>query len=266
MAVYYLSLLGAYAAQYIKSRLAYRVDFAAAVLMEMLQQLLLLVTVFVVFRHVPALKGWTRDELLFIYGYFLIPWGLFSAMAGKLWYFGEHFVVKGELDRLLTRPAPNLFQLLLEGLELESLIGVVNGTALLVTAGRWAGVEWRWWDGPLLLAGLAGSVLVYLGIYVGANAVALFTDSKTQLPAMVFNINHHYGRYPVNFYNRPLRFIMTCVLPFAFVGVYPSAYFLRREAGWLLWALLTPLAGALSFAAACGLWRAGLRRYCGAGS
>lgn len=262
---HYLSLLGAYIVQHVKTRVEYRVDLVTSMLMELAQQAVLLVVVLVVFRHVPNLKGWSQAEILFIYGYFLIPWALFNTLSGKLWDFGEDFIVRGEMDRLLTRPLPSLLQLILEGIELESLVGLVSGGVLMGVYGRAAGVEWQWTDGPLLLLGVAGSVLVYLGVYISIHAVAFFSDSKNQLEPMVWNINNHYGRYPVDFYNRPLRFLLTWVLPFAFVGVYPSAYFLRRG-DWLAWAALTPLVGVVCMGLAIWLWRAGVRRYEGAGS
>ncbi len=263
---YYLSLLGAYAAQYAKSRLEYRADLLAALLMTLAEQLVLLAVVLVVFRHVPTLQGWTRAEILFIYGYFLIPWSLFDTVSGKLWDFGELYVVKGEMDRLLTRPVPSMFQLLMEGLTLEGLIGLVSGSALMLICGKAAGVTWQGWDAPLLLLGVTGSFLVYLGVYMSAVTLNFFSDSKSELQPMIFNINYHYGRYPVDFYNRPIRFLISWVLPFAFVGVYPAAYFLRREPQWLGWALLTPMVGAVCTAVALWLWRRGVQRYHGAGS
>ncbi|MGR5875816.1 ABC-2 family transporter protein [Bacillus pacificus] len=45
---------------------------------------------------------------------------------------------------------------------------------------------------------------------------------------LMYNIGN-YGRYPVNIYNRVIRFILTFVLPFAFVGVYPAAYFFKEN-------------------------------------
>ncbi len=47
---------------------------------------------------------------------------------------------------------------------------------------------------------------------------------------MMYNIGN-YGRYPVDIYNRVIRYVLTWVLPFAFVGVYPSAYFCVKRNG-----------------------------------
>lgn len=72
---------------------------------------------------------------------------------------------------------------------------------------------------------------------------------------LMYNIGN-YGRYPVNIYNRVIRFILTFVLPFAFVGVYPAAYFLRKTE-WNSYAFATPLVGVICFTIAITLWNQG---------
>jgi len=69
----------------------------------------------------------------------------------------------------------------------------------------------------------------------------LFSDSRTGIAPMIYNIQQ-YGRYPVDVYNQIIRFVLTYVLPFAFVGVYPAAYFLRKET-WYIYAFMTPVVG-----------------------
>ncbi|WP_274430714.1 ABC-2 family transporter protein [Bacillus sp. HNR-4] len=62
-----------------------------------------------------------------------------------------------------------------------------------------------------------------------------------------------------------IRFILTFVLPFAFVGVYPAAYFLRKTE-WNSYAFATPLVGVICFTIAITLWNQGVKRYRGAGN
>ncbi|MNY78503.1 hypothetical protein D3C86_2187720 [compost metagenome] len=59
--------------------------------------------------------------------------------------------------------------------------------------------------------------------------------------------------------------LLTGILPFAFVGFYPAAYFLDR-ASWGHIALLTPVVGGVFFAVALAFWNFGVSRYRGAGS
>ncbi len=261
---FYWGLFWAYVAQYAKSRLEYRGDFVAGLLSNLIYQSVAIVLLVVIFQQVPALAGWRQEEVFFIYGYFLLPYALFDTVAGGVWDFTEQYIIRGEMDRILTRPAHPLFQLLLEGIDLEPLIGLALGGAIMLWSGGALGMEWNWYD-PLLLAVLvAGSTLIYLGVYLSLACVGFWYDGRTGLLPLMWNLNN-YGRYPVSIYNKLLRALFMWVVPFAFVGFFPAAWFLRREA-FLFWAVLTPVIGAAFFTLAVWIWQAGLRRYHGTGS
>jgi ABC-2 type transport system permease protein len=261
---FYWGLFWQYIAQYAKGRLVYRADFLAGLLTDLLYQSAAIIFLLVVFRQSPTLAGWLPEEVFFIYGYFLWPSALFGAVANGLWNFTERYIIKGELERLLLRPADSLFQLLLEGIELEPLFGLVTGSAVMLWAAGRLQLQWFWYDPLLLLLLTVGSTLIYLGVYLSLAAVGFWYDGRTGLLPLLWNINN-YGRYPVAIYNRILQVLLTWVFPFAFVGFYPASFFLRRES-YLLWALVTPVMGLAFFTLAVVLWRAGVKRYHGTGT
>lgn len=257
------ALAGRYLAQHLKARLAYRGDLWAGLISDLASQAASLVFLLVVFSQVPSLRGWSREELIFIYGYFLVPFSIFNATSANLWNFADRYVVRGELDRVLTRPLPALFQVLLETVEAESFLGAAGGVALMVWAGRRLALDVGWWDLPWALALVAGSVLIYDGIFIALASVAFWTDSRSGLIPLVWNL-HVYGRYPVEIYDRWLRLLLTWAVPVAFTAFYPATWLLERDA-WRPLALLTPAVGAAVFGLGVLVWHLGLRRYRGAG-
>ena len=66
--------------------------------------------------------------------FFLIPFALFSSFF-NIWDFNDRYIVKGEMDRILTRPIHSLFQVVIERMELESLFGLVTGFVIIFYAG-----------------------------------------------------------------------------------------------------------------------------------
>lgn len=256
--------LWAYLAQYLKRRLAYKWDLLLGFSGDLVYQALAAIFILVIFRQTPSLAGWSQAEVFFVYGYFLLPYAVFSALGGGVWEFAERYVVKGEMDRVLLRPVNPLLQVLLESFEMEPLLGVISGIVIMLASASSLHLAWQWYDPLLLLLLVAGSTLVYLGVYLGLASTAFWSDGPTGLMPLVWNVNN-YGRYPVDIYNHVLRLTMTWLLPFAFVGIYPAAGFLRRG-GFLGFALLTPAMGVLFFGLALWIWRRGLRRYHGTGS
>ncbi|REK61566.1 MAG: ABC transporter permease [Cohnella sp.] len=260
---YTLSLFREYLANYIKTKMTYRADFWVEVVSDLMFSAMNLVFIFVVFQHTPSLGDWSQAEVVFVYGYFMIPYGIFGAFV-NLWNFSERYIVKGEMDRVLTRPAGSLSQVLLENVDPPSLIGSLVGLGIMGAAWARLGLPLDWYDPLVLIVMVAGSVLIYMGIYITLAAISFYSDAPTGIVPLMFNIQN-YGRYPIQIYNKGIRFLLTWVLPFAFVGVYPAAFFLERHHH-LLMAWLTPVMGAIFAAIGLAVWNHGVKRYRGAGS
>lgn len=261
--MFYISMFFQYVAQYLKTRLEYRANLLVEIFSDLLSQAVNLIFILVVFGHTSALNGWSQDEIIFIYGFFLLPYALFSSFF-NIWDFNERYIVKGEMDRILTKPIHSLFQVILERMELESLFGTITGLAVMLYAGSQLHLQIRWFDPFLFLVLVFGGVLIYAGIFVMIACISFWADARTSIMPMMYNIGN-YGRYPIDIYNRVIRFVLTWILPFAFVGVYPAAYFLGKTE-WYGYAFLTPLMGMIFFGLSIILWNKGVKKYRGAGS
>lgn len=261
--MFYASLFIEYFKDYLKRRLTYRSDFWVEVLTDLMFQGMNLVFILVVFLHTPLLGGWSQEQVVFIYGYFMVPAGIFGCFF-NLWNFTERYIVKGEMDRILTRPAYNLWQLMLENLDPASLSGSIVGLIIMGYAGAQLGLTLTWYDPLLLLLFTLGAIAIYGGVYISLTSVSFFSDAPTGILPLMWNIQS-YGRYPVNIYNKPIKIFLTFVAPFAFVGFYPAAYFLDR-ANWGWVAMWTPVMGAVFLTIGLSLWNYGVKKYRGAGS
>ncbi|MBD2865830.1 MULTISPECIES: ABC transporter permease [Paenibacillus] len=261
--MFYASLFIDYFKDYLKRRLTYRTDFLIEIVSDLLFQGMNLIFILVVFLHTPLLGGWSQEQVVFIYGYFMVPYGIFSCFF-NLWGFTERYIVKGEMDRILTRPAYNLWQIVLENLDPASLSGTVVGLFIMGYAGAQLDLSIAWYDPMMFVLFTAGAIMIYGGVYISLTSVSFFSDAPTGILPLMWNIQN-YGRYPVNIYNKTIKFVLTFVTPFAFVGFYPAAYFLDRE-GWGWIALWTPVVGIVFLTIGLSLWNFGVKRYRGAGS
>ncbi|MFC4810748.1 ABC transporter permease [Paenibacillus sp. GCM10023250] len=263
--MFYWSLAAEYMKNYVKTKLTYRADFWIEVLSDLLFQAVNLIFILIVFRHTPTLGGWTEAEVVFVYGYFMVPSGIFG-MLFNIWNFSERYIVKGEMDRVLTRPAYNLYQVLLENLDPPSLFGSLVGVVIIMLTWGELGLAFHLTDFLLLAVFTVGSVLIYAGIFTALTAISFYSDAPTGILPLMYNISS-YGRYPVNIYNKVIRFLLTWLLPFAFTGVIPASYFLgHNETGLTDLAPYTPLMGVVVFGIGLLVWNHGVKRYRGAGS
>jgi ABC-2 type transport system permease protein len=261
--MFYAGLILDYFKNYMKTRLSYRADFWIEVLSDLLFNGLNLFFILVVFQHTKVIGEWNEQQILFVYGYFMVAYGIFITFF-NLWGFTERYIVKGELDRILTRPAYNLVQLMLENMDPSSLFSALTGFAIMVYSWTHLGLSLTWYDPLVFILLVAGSVMIYGGVYIFFSALSFFSDSPTGILPLLWNLQN-YGRYPVTIYNKLLGFLLTWLLPFGFVGFYPAAFFLDKE-NWGTFALLTPLVGLGFLVFALTVWNYGIKRYRGAGS
>ncbi|TVY01853.1 ABC transporter permease [Paenibacillus cremeus] len=261
--MFYAGLIVDYLKNYMKTRLTYRSDFWIEILSDLLFNGLNLFFILVVFQHTSAIGNWNEQQILFIYGYFMVAYGLFITFF-NLWGFSERYIVKGEMDRILTRPAYNLIQLMLENMDPSSLFSALVGFLIMAASWSQLGLSLMWYDPLVFLLLVLGSIMIYGGVYIFFTSLSFFSDAPTGILALLWNLQN-YGRYPVTIYNRILNLMLTWVLPFGFVGFYPASYFLDR-ANWGSFALLTPAVGLVSLTLALMVWNYGVKRYRGAGS
>jgi len=252
-----------YLKQYIKTRLVYRWDFLVQVVIDLLFQVFNLIFILVVFTHTTQLNGWTQNEVIFIYGYFLVPWAFFATFF-NIWTFNDRYIIQGELDRVLTRPVYSLWQVLMENMTPESLLGVLNGLIVMGWSMSKLELTWTWFDLMFFVLFVFGGAAIYGGVNVAIMSISLYTDSKNDIQPIIYNIGN-YGRYPVNLYDRLIQIVLTWILPFAFVGFYPATFFLDRQE-WREFALLTPVVGFIVLAFGVFCWNRGIRHYRGAGN
>ncbi len=110
------ALLGAYFTQYAKVRMSYRADFFISLATSVTATVFSLGFVYVLFQRVPRLADWRWEEVMFLYGFSLIPFGLFNVLSMNLYEFGNTYIIEGKFDRVLLRPISALFQVIFETL------------------------------------------------------------------------------------------------------------------------------------------------------
>ena len=260
----YLRLFGQYLAQYCKVRLAYKADFFISVASTLVATVFGLALVFLLFRRAPQIAGWTFDEILFLYGFGLIPLALFNTVSVNLYYFGQFYIVEGKFDRVLLRPVHSLFQVMSEQFRLESLSDALVGFALVIYAGSRIGIDFGAMQWLIGAGAVACGVMIYLGVFLILTCVSFWAEDRVGVIPPVYNMLT-FGRYPLDIYNPLIRFLLSWIIPFGFAAFYPSAKLLGHSEHDQIF-LALPLVAAASVTIAILLWNRGVRNYSSTGS
>lgn len=255
----------AYLAQFLKTRLEYKGDLILGLVTGLLFQLVTLIFIDVLFaRQSLTIQGWTRGHVLFIYGFSTFPLNFFFAFFPNLYNVGSKYIIEGNFDRILLRPLNSLFQVLMEEVDVESLIGLIVGCAIVFYAS--AELDLRWSVGSVLLFAflVVCGTLIYGGVFTAVAALSFWWPDRVGLMAPLFNMIA-FGKYPVTIYNRWLQYILMWMIPFAFIAFFPATHFLgfSEFRGYVL---LVPVVALASCVVGIVTWNLGVRHYESTGS
>lgn len=260
----HVGLLVTYLAQYAKVRLSYRADFLIGVATSILATLFSLGFVLVLFQRVPNLAGWKFEEVLFLYGFSLIPFGLFNVISLNLYEFGNTHIIEGKFDRVLLRPISSLFQVLFEIIRIESLHEVLTGLFVVAWASRRLQLQWTLLDAVLLFFFALCGAVIYISVFLMLTCVSFWVEDRIGVHPPVWNLIA-FGRYPLTIYNGAIQFLLSWLIPFGFAAFYPSVHLLdRAEFRHFAWGV--PLVAATFLTLAIALWNHGVKQYSSTGS
>ncbi|MFZ5542511.1 MAG: ABC transporter permease [Pseudomonadota bacterium] len=254
----YLGLTGFFGTVFLRKLMQYRVDFllgATGFLVSVLTRTLFLV---LVFRQVDQIAGWSFHEILFLFGFSLLPRGLDHLFCDQLWELGRKLVQQGDFYKVLIRPVNPLFQLLSERFFYPDGLGeIVAGLALMLYALQQmdhllSALQWALL--PLLV--LCGAV-IYTAIKLAFATLAFWTVNSLPVMNTAYQLSS-FVKYPIDIFHQAVRFVLTWCVPFAFTAYMPVLYLLRGDTSMLPW---TPLVAVLAFLAAYRFWLVGLDHY-----
>ena len=250
-----------YFARFLIARMEYKLDFFFSMISNLLATVMGMVFIFFLINgeSVRSLQGWTRDEVLFIYGYSMLPMAVFGTFAFNLYQFGDKYIIQGQFDRVLLRPLNTLFQVLFESFNLESIGSFLTGLGVVLYASNkmghsFGGIDLLW----LFFSAISGGVIL-ISVFVIVSAASFFFEDRMGISAPIYNLSN-FGRYPLPIFGKVIQFILCWIVPFAFVSFFPATFFLKRS-GFEFFCFFSPVMAVIMAFVASVVWKAGIKRY-----
>lgn len=252
----------------LRARLQYRSDFILWFLQGVTYQVLGLTFVWAVLARFHVVRGWTTDQVLFMYGLRLLAHSLYLPLFWNITTIPQ-MVRQGNFDRVLLRPINALVQVLLQGFSANSMGDLLVSFTLLGIAQRALHIRWTPATICFLTLVVVGGALLEAGLQLAISALSLRFIATGQLNNWADEVVNSFANYPVTIFGTTLQYLFTFIMPIAFLSCFPSAVFLNKT--WSVpftpaFAYGAPVAGWLVFGAAYALWSYGLRFYQGTGT
>ncbi len=226
--------------------------------------------VIILLGRTDGIGGWSTAEVLVLLGIADAGLGLGLLLAEPLEppTFSQ-LLRDGRFDQVLTRPMPPWLWVVATDLQIRNVGRAVAGLSVLVGAATAADVALT----PVNVALATGAVLsmaltVVAVLTIGA-AITMWTIDGTEVLNAFTYGGATLAGWPLQIYSGVLRAVFVWAVPVGISVYVPALWLLDRdgiagaERGML--ALVPVLVAAFGLVAACA-WRAGLRRYAGAGA
>ncbi|MEN0061546.1 MAG: ABC-2 family transporter protein [Myxococcota bacterium] len=249
-------------------QLTYRRSFLLEMAGRFTLTLLELAAVFVLFDHVDAIGGFTKWEVVYLYGVASIGLGtaeLFTDGLNDM----TALVRQGTLDGVLVRPLSPLLQIMARQCRPLHAGRVLQGMLALVSAL----VVLQWPAQPLqvamLVVNLVSTTLVFGAIFVMGAATKIFTIQSAEAFSAFTYGGVQLAQFPLNVYPRWLQRLFVFVVPVGVTSYAPALVVLGKGPDPSLgpWAPYAVPFVTLAFVGVALLWwRTALDRYQSTGS
>ena len=259
----YFRMLGIFYKSALITELEYRLNFWSNIGLSLFWLGWAALGVRVFFFHTDQIAGWSYNELLVVIGLFFAMNGYRQAvLLPNLGHLSE-YVRLGSLDYVLTRPIDSQFLVSLR------FVGVYNWGDPLLGLGLVTYACWQLGYVPsfgslalFALLCLAAMVLMY-SLYLILQTTTFWLINIERIDSVIWSLVET-ARFPVGFYRGWVAFVLTAVIPVAFLTTFPAQALLGTLEDWI--AVVAVLAAAVLFVLARVFWRFALRHYTGASS
>jgi ABC-2 type transport system permease protein len=252
----------------VRSQLAYPTSFALDALGQAIAQANELAVILIVFAQVDSLGGFSREEVLLIYGLAGISFGLADLAVGQLDEL-PRWIRTGELDVLLARPLGVLPQLVTSDLQLRRLGRAAVGAVVLAAILMQGKVELTPLNALLVLGTPLIGATITGSIWVVTCSVSFWIIEGREIANAFTYGSQLTTSYPITVFGPWLRRLLCYAVPSAFVAYFPALALLDRPDPLGLPDALryaAPLVAIAAVLVAALVWRTAVRHYQGAGS
>ncbi len=251
----------------VRSQLTYRTSFWLTVLTSIGIGVIEFSEIYVLLNRVPVFGGLDFAQAALVFALANLGFALAEVVFGQLDAMPAQLRM-GRLEVLLVRPMPLLAQLIVSDVQLRRLGRAAVGLVIMIIA--LVSLDLDLTPSTIYLLGMTPIVgaAIYGALFTAAGGIQFFLIDGTEFTASFVYGGSYAGEVPASVLITPVRLLFTFVVP-ATVTAYlpallifdlPGPAFLPSWLGW--WA---PLFAVWAWLLAGLAWRAGTRRFIGAG-
>ena len=214
------------------------------------------------------INGWSYGQLAFLYGISVISHALSMIFFVQGWFMG-YYVLYGEFDRYLTRPLGVLYQFFFTNINVFGVTDLIPGILVFIYGCVKCDVKISLLFCIQVIVMLIGATLIRGGLYIFLGSTSFYTRSIVDFGQYTQEIMDKTTMYPLSMYPESMQFILTYLIPAAWVSFYPVSSLLGISGSaynGMLVPFITLFVGLVVMALSGAYFTMGLKKYESAGN
>ena len=252
-----ISLYFAFLKASLKELLVYRLDCIVGMISQIVTQLVEIIFIWIVFQNTESLAGWNFMEIFLLYGVTLISVAISGFCFDALYDIGPKYIRNGEFDKILLRPVHPLISIIGSSKEFTSWGYLVLGIFLTITMLLKLSIPIT----AILILKIIFFSIIGAGIIGAINtifSISSFWTYRSNEVIWSFYKLYTFTQYPIDIYNKFIKFLITGILPYAFVAYYPSMNYLGMDSKMIY---ISPIVMTILWIIAIKVWNLALNKY-----
>lgn len=199
----------------LRGSIAYRGAFWMQVVFMALNNLLFLVTWWILFERFPSIGGWQLSDMMALYGTTAIGFGLFVTLAGGARDLAKA-ICDGDLDSYLTQPKSVVAQLVARRSYASGWGDVASGVLLIAWSGYLSPTTAAW---VVVTAACGGCIFVASAVVL--HSIAFWLGSGNAVARMATEFLVLFCCYPEPIFAGRLRWVFLTIAPAGWIAFWP---------------------------------------------
>lgn len=250
-----------------KARIEYRSNFFAGIVANFYSYFITYISIGILVGYFGNMNGWNYEEICLLYSVNLLTY----AIAGMFFWtvMGiERDITDGNLDVLLIKPYGVIKQIVYTRF-IDTFIGqifvasIFSGASLIRL-----GKSFSFQEIFILVISIISGVMLQSGAMIFFGALSFWIKRSLPIGDLLFFDLRQFIQYPLSIFPSTIRWLLTFVLPWAFINYYPVMFFLDNYENNTQKILgeISPSIGWIVFVLSLWVFKKGLTKYNGSGS
>lgn len=206
----------------------YKVAFVNNLCAQFFAYMVTLINICILLKSINVLNGWSIKEIILLWGLNVFSYGI----AGMFFYNGcnelEFAVQNGTIDIYYAQPRSIFWHFMFKNINPIFIFHICFSLILLINSLKFLNIKYSEEKCIYFI------ILLFCSVCVQSCIMIIFASSSFKIiksgnivSTAIYGFRN-FSTYPFSIYGKGIKFVLTFLIPYAFVSYYPAMFILNK--------------------------------------